>query len=146
MLDDVYNARMMELSEILPRQGRLDGPDGSATAHSRLCGSTVTVDVRLGADGRVSDYAHEVRACALGRAAASLVARHAVGMAPAEVADLRRTVRGMLKAEGPAPGPPLEAFAVLGPVRAFKARHSSTLLALDALDEAVAEASASRGA
>lgn len=144
MLDDVYNARMMELSADIPRLGRLDGADGSATAHSRLCGSTVTVDVRLDGAGRVSDYAHDVRACALGQAAASLVARHAVGMAPGEVSDLRRQVRAMLKGGGPAPGVPFGEFAVLEPVRAFKARHSSTLLAFDALEEAVGRAVAAR--
>jgi len=142
MSDDLYVRKLMDLSSDLPRAGRLDAPDGTATAHSRLCGSTVVVDVSVDGEGRVTDYAHDVRACMLGKAAASLVARHVVGATLPEVSTLRDTVRAMLKEDGPPPVGRWEAFEALLPVRAYKARHSSTLLALDATVDALAVATA----
>jgi len=67
IFETIYTARMLELAADIPRLGRLAAPDASATAHSRLCGSTVTVDLRV-SEGRVSDFAHDVQACALGQA------------------------------------------------------------------------------
>ena len=88
MLDDVYNERILEFAGNIPRLGRLDRPDATAKAHSRLCGSTVTVDLRM-ADGRVADFAHEVRACALGQASSSIMARTIVGSTPQELRAVR---------------------------------------------------------
>jgi len=103
MLNDVYNARILELAGNIPRLGRLPAPDASATAHSKLCGSTVTVDLKV-ADGAVSDFAHDVKACALGQASSSIMARHVIGAKPDELRALRETVRKMLKENGPPPG------------------------------------------
>ena len=83
MLDEIYDKKILELAANIPRLGRLEKPDASATAHSRLCGSTVAVDIRI-ADGRVSDFAHDVKACALGQASSSIMARHVVGSTPGE--------------------------------------------------------------
>ncbi|MBV8442738.1 MAG: iron-sulfur cluster assembly scaffold protein, partial [Hyphomicrobiales bacterium] len=99
MLDDIYNQRVLELAANIPRLGRLESPDASARAHSRLCGSTVVVDLCVKA-GRVVDFAHEVRACALGQASSSLMARHAVGATAEELLALRETMTRMLKANG----------------------------------------------
>ena len=96
MLNEVYNKRILELAADIPRQGRLAHPDASATAHSRLCGSTVTVDLNL-RDGRVSDFAHDVKACALGQASSSIMARTIVGSTPEELREIREAVRRMLK-------------------------------------------------
>jgi len=145
MLDDIYNRRILELAADIPRLGRLPEPDASTTAHSKLCGSTVTVDVALGEDGRVADFAHEVRACALGQASSSLMARHVVGMRADDVRALRETMRAMLKQDGPAPTGEHAEFAVFEPVRAFKARHASTLLTFDATVEALDRIAAERG-
>ncbi len=143
MLDDVYNKRILELAATIPRLGRLAAPDGSATAHSRLCGSTVTVDLAL--DGEVvTDFAHDVKACALGQASSSLMARHVVGSTVGELRALREDVRRMLKENGPAPSGKWAALAVLEPVRDFKARHASTLLTFDAVVDAIARAEAAR--
>ena len=87
MLNDIYNRRILELAADIPRLGRLAAPDASAKAHSRLCGSTVVVDLCL-TDGRVSDFAHDVKACALGQASSSLMARHVIGATPAELVGL----------------------------------------------------------
>src|SRR3569832_1823986 len=96
MLNDVYNRRILELAGNIPRLGRLEHPDASATAHSKLCGSTVTVDLKM--DGPVvGDFAHEVKACALGQASSSIMARHIVGSMPDELRALRESVRKMLK-------------------------------------------------
>src|SRR3984957_15241536 len=102
MLDDIYNKRVLELAADIPRLGRLAAPDASAKAHSRLCGSTVIVDLSL-RDGRVSDFAHDVRACALGQASSSLMARHIIGATPEELRELRETIIRMLKANGAPP-------------------------------------------
>src|SRR5262245_30054992 len=102
MLNDVYNARILELAGNIPRLGRLPSPDASATAHSKLCGSTVTIDLKMHG-GEVSDFAHDVKACALGQASSSLMARLVVGAKPAELRELRETMRKMLKENGPPP-------------------------------------------
>lgn len=145
MLDDIYNRRILELAADIPRLGRLDAPDASATAHSKLCGSTVTVDLAV-QDGTVTDFAHEVKACALGQASSSLMARHVVGATADELREVRDTVRRMLKENGPAPQGEWADLAVLEPVRDFKARHASTLLTFDAvvnaLDQVAAKAQA----
>lgn len=143
MLDDVYNKRILELAATIPRLGRLAAPDGSATAHSRLCGSTVTVDLTLDGDV-VVDFAHDVKACALGQASSSLMARHVVGSTTDELRALREEVRRMLKENGPAPAGKWADIAVLEPVRDFKARHASTLLTFDAVVDAIARAEAAR--
>jgi len=139
MLNDVYNARILDLAGNIPRLGRLENPDASATAHSKLCGSTVTIDLKM--DGPVvKDFAHDVKACALGQASSSLMARHVVGARAEDLRALRETVRKMLKENGPAPTGPWADFAVLEPVRDYKARHASTLLTFDAVVSALDKA------
>jgi NifU-like protein involved in Fe-S cluster formation len=136
MLNDVYNARILDLAGNIPRLGRLPAPDATATAHSKLCGSTVTVDLKV-RDGAVSDFAHDVKACALGQASSSIMARHVIGAKPAELRELRETVRKMLKENGPAPSGKWSDIAVLEPVRDYKARHASTMLTFDAVVSAL---------
>ena len=139
MLNDVYNARILDLAGNIPRLGRLENPDASATAHSKLCGSTVTIDLKM--DGPVvKDFAHDVKACALGQASSSLMARHVVGARAQDLRELRETVRKMLKENGPAPSGAWADFAVLEPVRDYKARHASTLLTFDAVVSALDKA------
>src|SRR5918992_5181767 len=136
MLSDVYNTRIIELAGNIPRLGRLPDPHASATAHSKLCGSTVTVDLKM--DGPVvTDFAHDVKACALGQASSSIMARNVVGSNAAELRELRETVRRMLKENGPPPQGKWADIAVLEPVRDYKARHASTLLTFDAVVSAL---------
>jgi NifU-like protein involved in Fe-S cluster formation len=136
MLNDVYNAKILDLAGNIPRLGRLSAPDASATAHSKLCGSTVTIDLKI-AGPVVSDFAHEVKACALGQASSSIMARHVIGSRPDELRELRETVRKMLKENGPPPTGKWADVAVLEPVRDYKARHASTLLTFDAVVSAL---------
>jgi NifU-like protein involved in Fe-S cluster formation len=136
MLNDVYHARILELAGNIPRLGRLDAPDGSARAHSKLCGSTVTIDLKMDGD-MVTDFAHDVKACALGQASSSLMARHVVGARAEELRRLRETMRKMLKENGPPPSGKWADFAVLEPVRDYKARHASTMLTFDAVASAL---------
>ena len=138
MLSDIYNKRILELAGNIPRLGRLERPDASATAHSKLCGSTVTVDVVM-ENGKVVDFAHDVKACALGQASSSIMARHVVGASGQELRDLRDQVRRMLKENGTPPGGRWADVAVLEPVRDYKARHASTLLTFDAVVDAVSQ-------
>jgi NifU-like protein involved in Fe-S cluster formation len=143
MLNDVYNSKILDLAGNIPRLGRLDTPDASATAHSKLCGSTVTVDVKMNGPV-VTDFAHDVKACALGQASSSIMARYVVGSSPAELRELRQTVRKMLKENGAPPSGKWADVAVLKPVRDYKARHASTLLTFDAVVQAVDEIEAKR--
>ncbi len=138
MLNDVYNKRILELAADIPRQGRLALADASATAHSKLCGSTVTIDLVL-RDGKVADFAHDVKACALGQASSSIMARNVIGATPDELRHIRETVRRMLKENGAPPEGKWADIAVLEPVRDYKARHASTLLTFDAVVDAVGQ-------
>jgi NifU-like protein involved in Fe-S cluster formation len=143
MLDEVYNKRILELAADIPRIGRLEAPQASATAHSRLCGSTVTVDVIL-EDGKVADFAHVVKACALGQASSSIMARHVIGASASDLVEARDAMRRMLKENGAPPGGRFEEARVLEPVRDYKARHASTMLTFDAVVDAVEKALANR--
>ena len=136
MLNEVYNRRILELAGGIPRLGRLEKPDATATAHSKLCGSTVTVDLKMDGD-TVTDFAHEVKACALGQASSSIMARHIVGARAGELRELRESVRRMLKENGAPPEGRWADIRVLEPVRDYKARHASTLLVFDAVVEAL---------
>ena len=144
MLNDIYNKKIIELAGNIPRLGRLADPDASATAHSKLCGSTVKVDLKM-ADGVVSDFAHDVKACALGQASSSIMARHVIGSNAAELRELRETVRKMLKENGAPPEGKWADVAVLEPVRDYKARHASTLLTFDAVVDAIGQIEAKAG-
>src|SRR5688500_4220243 len=136
MINDVYNKRIIELAGNIPRIGRLPDPDASATAHSKLCGSTVKIDLKM--DGSVvTDFAHDVKACALGQASSSIMARNVVGSNAEELRELRETVRKMLKENGSPPNGKWADIAVLEPVRDYKARHASTLLTFDAVVDAI---------
>ena len=145
MLNDVYNSRILELAAGIPRLGRLQHPDASATAHSRLCGSTVTVDLKMDGD-MVTDFAHDVKACALGQASSSIMARHVVGSTAEELRIVREAMRRMLKENGSPPSGKWEELGVLEPVRDFKARHASTMLTFDAVVDAVNQIEAKRKA
>src|SRR5215813_210836 len=144
MLNEIYNRRILELAGSIPRIGRLPSPDASATAHSKLCGSTVTIDLKMDGD-KVSDFAHEVKACALGQASSSIMARNIIGSTAPELRELRETVRRMLKDNGAPPSSDKWTdSAVLEPVRDYKARHASTMLTFDAVVSAVDQIEAKR--
>ena len=138
MLNEIYNSRILELAGNIPRLGRLAAPQATARRHSKLCGSTVIVDMEM-SEGKVSAYAQDVKACALGQAAASLVARHVIGATAADLRDLRDQVRAMLKENGPPPTGTWADTVMLEPVRDYKARHASTMLAFEAAAEAASE-------
>ena len=136
MLNEIYNKRILELAADIPRLGRLPDAHASATAHSKLCGSTVTVDLKVD-DGTVTDFAHEVRACALGQASSSIMARLVVGSTPEELRQVREAMRRMLREGAAPPDGRWQDLRVLEPVRTFKARHASTLLTFDAVVDAL---------
>jgi NifU-like protein involved in Fe-S cluster formation len=140
-LDEIYNTRILELAGATTRAERLSEPDATASAHSKLCGSAVSIDLKL-KDGRVSDYGQTVKACLLGQAAASVMAREIVGSTPEELRAVSVQMRKMLKEGGPPPTGRWADLGVLEPVRNYKARHASTLLVFDAVEQALAEAEA----
>ncbi len=134
-LSEIYNARILELAASIPAAARLDNADVSASAHSKLCGSTVNVDLKMSGQ-RVTAFSQTVKACLLGQAAASVMAREIVGSTVAEIRDVGAEMRAMLKTSGAAPAGRWADLGVLEPVRDVKARHASTLLVFDAVDRA----------
>lgn len=137
----LYSGRILELAASIPHQGRLSAPMGSAKKRSPLCGSTITVDVVM-QNGRISQFAQDVKACALGQASASILGGVVLGRSRAELEAARDTLRAMLKDGGPVPAAPFDGYEVLIPARDYKNRHASILLALEAACEAVALAEA----
>jgi len=135
-LSEIYNSRILELAAAIPGASRLDNADASASAHSKLCGSTVNVDLKVSRQ-RVTAFAQTVKACLLGQAAASVMAREIVGSTFAEVRAVGAEMRAMLKASGAAPTGRWADLGVLEPVRDVKARHASTLLVFDAVERAL---------
>lgn len=136
---DLYHGRVLELAANIPRLGRLDRPHGRATKVSRVCGSTVTVDVALEGD-LVSDLALEAQACALGQAAAAVLAGNAVGASIAELVAARDALGAMLQAGGPPPTGRFWELRHLEGVRDYPPRHASTMLAFDAAVAALGQA------
>jgi NifU-like protein involved in Fe-S cluster formation len=143
--EDIYSQRILELAAALPRTARLAMPEATATAHSKLCGSTVTIDLAMDGDV-VTDYGQSVKACLLGQSSASVMGREIIGSSASELREVGRAMRKMLKEGGPPPQGKWSDFAVLEPVRDYKARHASTLLVFDAVEDAIRQIEAKRSA
>jgi NifU-like protein involved in Fe-S cluster formation len=143
-LSEIYNQRILELAADIPGSERLPHPDATATAHSKLCGSTVTVDLQV-EDGKVTAFGQTVKACLLGQAASSVMGRNIVGSSARELREVGAQMRRMLKAGGPPPTGRWADLGVLEPVRDYKARHASTLLVFDAVEAALAKSEAGAG-
>jgi len=141
--EDIYSQRILELAAALPRTARLAAPQATAKAHSKLCGSTVSVDLSMEGDV-VSDYGQSVKACLLGQSAASVMGREIVGSRAEELRAVGAAMRKMLKEGGPPPEGRWADLAVLEPVRDYKARHPSTLLVFDAVEDAIGKIEAER--
>lgn len=133
----LYSARILALAADIPHLGRLDAPDATVSRRSPLCGSSVTVDVRV-TDGRLTALGQDVKACALGQAAAAITAAAAQGATLETVQTGRDQLRAMLKGKGGVPDAPFDGFEVLTPAVEYKNRHASILLAIEALTEAMA--------
>ena len=143
MMDEIYNSRILEFAGNIPKSGTLADPDAEASAHSKLCGSKVRVYLKMDGD-TVADFAHEVKACALGQASSSIMARHVVGATSAEIRKAREDMLAMLKADGEGPSGRFEDMRFLKPVKDYKARHASTMLTFDAVVDAIGQVEASR--
>ena len=138
-LIDLYSGRILELAADIPLTDRLEAPQATVKRRSPLCGSTVTVDLSM-RDGRVAAYGQDVKACALGQAAASVVGRNIIGLTRAEVVTARDQLMAMLVSEGPVPDAPFEDLEILIPARKYRNRHASIMLALEAAVEGMANA------
>jgi NifU-like protein involved in Fe-S cluster formation len=136
MIDAVYNAKILGFAGNIGRSGRLESPHATAKAHSKLCGSTVLVDLCMD-NGIVTDFAHDVKACALGQASSSIMAEHVVGSTADELRALREAMNAMLKENGTPPEGRFSDLRYLEPVRDYKARHASTMLTFDAVVDAI---------
>lgn len=143
--EDIYTQRILELAAAIPRTTRLSAPQATATAHSKLCGSTVSVDLAMEGDV-VTDYGQSVKACLLGQSAASVMGREIVGSSADELRAVGAQMRKMLKQGGPPPSGKWADLAVLEPVRDYRARHASTLLVFDAVEDAIRQIEAKRAA
>lgn len=130
-LMQLYSRRILALASEIPHLGKLASPEGSAHKRSPQCGSSVTAHVVV-RDGRIAEFAQEVRACALGQASAGVLGGAVIGRSRDEIARARDELLAMLKTDGPAPAAPFDALEVLLPARPFPNRHASILLAWDA--------------
>jgi NifU-like protein involved in Fe-S cluster formation len=139
MVDDLYSAKILGLVANMPRAGRLAAPDATAEKVAKLCGSRIVVDVAV-QDGVVTDFAQDVRACALGQAAAAVLGANVIGASLEEIEVARDALSAMLKKGGASPQGRFSELSVLEPVKDYPARHASTLLAFDATVEAVRQA------
>lgn len=133
----LYSGRILALAAHIPLTERLSNPDGTARVRAPLCGSSVTVDVSL-CDGRIVQYGQDVKACALGQAAASILGSHVIGQTPAAIATAHDQLNALLKDDGPMPQAPFDMLEVLRPAGAYRNRHASILLAFDATLTAIA--------
>lgn len=138
-MEDLYHQRVLELAADIPHLGRLDQPDGAATKVSRVCGSVVTVELKV-KDGKISDIAVHPKACALGQAATGVLAMHAIGATPEEIREARDGLRAMLKEGAEPPQGRFWELRHLQGVRDYPARHTSTMLAFDAAVDALEQA------
>ena len=140
MIDDLYSARILSLAANLPHSGRLAAPEGTAERVAKLCGSKATVDVVLDDEGRISDFAQAVKACALGQAAAGVLGQHVIGASVEDIQEARDAMIAMLKSGGDGPSGRFEGLRALKQVADYPARHASTMVALEATLEAVQQA------
>lgn len=143
-MDDIYNVKILEFAGNITRVGMLGDADASAQAHSRLCGSRVKIWLKLDGDV-VSDFAHDVKACALGQASSAVMARNVVGASVAELRGARSDMLAMLQADGEGPSGRFEEMRYLRPVKDYRARHASTMLTFDAVVDAITQVEAKRG-
>lgn len=136
MIDKVYNAKILEFAGNISHIGALEDADADAVAHSKLCGSKVKIWLKL-SDGKVSDFGHDVKACALGQATSSIMAKHIIGSTPGELRVVRDQMWAMLKENGTPPEGRFEDLKYLEPVKEYRARHASTMLTFDAVVDAL---------
>lgn len=135
----LYSGQILSLAADIPHQDRLTAPMATVKKRSPLCGSAVTVDVCV-ENGRITAFGQDVKACALGQAAAAVTGAAVIGRDLAEIETARDELRAMLKSDGPVPAPPFAGFQVLEPAREYKNRHASILLSIEATHEAMAQA------
>lgn len=144
MIDDLYSARILTLAANMPRAGRLSAPDGTGRRTAKLCGSTAVADVILDEGGRVADFAQEVKACALGQAAAAVLGEHVIGASGDEIEQARDAMAAMLKSGGVGPEGRFSDLRALRQVADYPARHASAMVAIEAALEAARQAERTR--
>jgi NifU-like protein involved in Fe-S cluster formation len=144
-LNEIYNSKLLELAAHIPHSQRLSDPESTITAHSKLCGSTVTIDFTMQGD-KVTGYGQTVKACLLGQAASAIIGAHIIGASAAELRETAAAMRRMLKENGPPPAGRFAELAILEPVRHYKARHGSVMLVFDAIERAMDEIEGKRAA
>ncbi|WP_375608292.1 MULTISPECIES: iron-sulfur cluster assembly scaffold protein [unclassified Bartonella] len=131
MIDNIYNDKIIEYAAHISKIGRLNNPDATSRKHTHLCGSTIIVDLKVKND-IITDFAHEIHACVLGQASASLLASHIIGKTTQDLKILREIIYQMLTQDGPSPQAPFEDFSCLQPIKDYKVRHAATLLPFEA--------------
>ena len=136
MVENLYNERILELAATLSKVGRLENAEFSSEAISRLCGSKVIVDIEISGN-KINNFSHVVKACALGQASSSIMAKKIIGTDINELLDLKIRMKEMLKNDGPPPSGKWSDLEVLQPVKDYKGRHSSVLLTFDAVEDCI---------
>lgn len=140
MIDELYSARILGLAANLPHSGRLAAPDGTGERVAKLCGSKAIVDVTLDEAGRIASFAQDVKACALGQAAAGVLGEAVIGASLGDLTEARDAMAAMLKVGGDGPAGRFEGLRALKQVADYPARHASTMVAIEAALDAVRQA------
>ena len=140
MIDELYSARILKLAANLPHSGRLPVPDGTGERVAKLCGSKAVVDVALDTEGRIAGFAQDVKACALGQAAAGVLGEAVIGASLEELEAARDAMSAMLNSGGEGPEGRFEGLRALKQVADYPARHASTMVAIEAALDAMREA------
>ena len=145
MIDELYSTRILTLAANLPHSGRLPAPEGTGERVAKLCGSKAVVDVTLDAEGRIATFAQDVKACALGQAAAGVLGEAVIGATANELSAARDAMLAMLKSGGEGPEGRFEGLRALKQVADYPARHASTMVAIEATLDAMRQALARKG-
>jgi NifU-like protein involved in Fe-S cluster formation len=140
MIDELYSTRILTLAANLPHSGRLPAPEGTGERVAKLCGSRAVVDVTLDAEGHILTFAQDVKACALGQAAAGVLGEAVIGATAEELSVARDAMLAMLKSGGEGPEGRFEGLRALKQVADYPARHASTMVAIEATLDAVQQA------
>ena len=124
----LYTRDILRLAASLQPFEPLARTDGEAELRSPTCGSKLRLAVAV-SDGRVTEIAQKVEACAFGQAAAALMAAAAAGR---DLGEARAALAGVEAWLAGDDGAALD-LAPLAPARSRPGRHGAIILPFRAL-------------
>ncbi len=98
-LRELYQEVILDHSRHPRHYGALEGASHKAEGYNPLCGDRVTIYLKLGEDGRVSDIGFEGKGCAISQASASMMTDMLKGRTQAEAESLMQGFLHLVKGE-----------------------------------------------